>query len=176
MSGIDWSKIISDAEFAGTLKGNQLPVFYKNITETGYEYHYPDDGGWSGMVGGQPACLPLIPRPTPSWDGEGLPPVGTTCEVWFDDAHLCWHKAKVIYHHTTSETMVAVVLLGRIDEKLLWVDSFRPIHTPEQIAVDERSKVCDKIYGIMLQAEQRTNRSDMAETLYDAGLRFKGEE
>ena len=38
------------------------------------------------------------------------------------------------------------------------------------------SKVCDKIYSIMLQAERLTNRSDMAETLYDAGLRFKGEE
>lgn len=53
-----------------------------------------------------------------------------------------------------------------------WNMEFRPIRTPEQIAAHERSRYCDRIYGVMRKAASPYNRSDMAEVLYDAGLRF----
>lgn len=57
-----------------------------------------------------------------------------------------------------------------------WIESqaIRLRKTPDQIAAEERSLACDRIYGIITGpgVERKGNTSDMAEALYDAGLRF----
>lgn len=132
MENIDWSEIIEDAEFAGSIFGEQLPVFYKNVTDSSYEYHYPCAAGWSGKIIGQPACTPLIPRPSTSWSGQGRPPVGTVCEG--GRARTGAFNECVVIAHRNG--MAIAVFTDQ--EELQWVTEFRPIRTPEQIAKDER--------------------------------------
>ena len=76
---IDWSKAPEDATHAGTTARVQIPVFYKDIREDKYSYWRSDGDGWREYAIGHPECTPLIdlPNKQDSWDGEGLPPVGT---------------------------------------------------------------------------------------------------
>lgn len=105
--------------------------------------------------------------------GEGLPPVGVVCEVKLQEE---WSLCEIIAHFQQPQAMVAAFTVAqfhggkKLDSKI--AECFRPIRTPEQIAAYERSKYCDRIYGVMCKAERPCNRSDMAEVLYDAGLRF----
>jgi hypothetical protein len=72
------------------------------------------------------------------WDGEGLPPVGTVCDVrqitlpheWNSATVLFVGEQRVFYRMANGEEM------SRPIKFLL----FRPIRTPEQIAADEREK------------------------------------
>lgn len=60
---IDWSNAPEGAEFAGTLKDEQRPVFYRNVTDIGYEFIYPDlPSHYWNWNEGTPICVPLIPR------------------------------------------------------------------------------------------------------------------
>ncbi|NPY92874.1 hypothetical protein DZ961_015680 [Pseudomonas aeruginosa] len=113
-------------------------------------------------------------RPQEAWDGQGLPPVGTTCIV--EPHNTLWgfsstsgHERKILAYHTdyvwlgNGDTPLETTRIDKVD--------FRPIHTPEQIAAEERSKECDRIFAILSSVEREGNRSDMAEALYDAGYR-----
>jgi len=64
-----------------------------------------------------------------------------------DEEGLCWYKE---------------------DEGRLYTAYPRP----EEMEAEARSAYCDRIYGVLCKAERSGNRSDMAEALYDAGLRF----
>jgi len=140
---IDWSKIVKDAEFAGSISGEQLPVFYKNVTDSSYEYHYPGEGGWSGKIIGKPACVPLILRPSPSWNGQGLPSVGAVCEMRHDSWHLNnWPKVTVKY--ASAEYFITEDGAGEQHWHAHSV-KFRPIRTPEQIAADERETAINEL-------------------------------
>lgn len=71
------------------------------------------------------------------WDGNGLPPVGTVCEI--KHASLGWTQCEIVAHKTND---------GGTKYAIAWIDSntldqsqglrFRPIRTPEQIAEEER--------------------------------------
>ena len=82
-------------------------------------------------------------RPAP-WNGEGLPPVGTTCETSFTDIEgsswrdviILAHGARRIFLRENSGDEFA----QRIDEC-----EFRPFRTPEQIAAEEIQKIRDEI-------------------------------
>ena len=58
----------------------------------------------------------------PKWDGEGLPPVGTMCEYFFQPSPILgdeigqiifrdreWVKAEVIHHHIDKDKTYAIV-------------------------------------------------------------------
>lgn len=113
----------------------------------------------------------LVPRPaacahaSTTWDGQGLPPVGTVCEYYADEN--TWRRCEIVAHKDGQ----AVVWVNNAH---IWAssgESLRPISTPEQIAAEERSKECDRIFVILSSVEREGNRSDMAEALYDAGYR-----
>ena len=114
----------------------------------------------------------FVYRPsTPSWSGEGLPPVGVVCEVdWCEE----WHKCEVIAHFQQRCGMVAAFTVeisdGAKSLDAFGADSFRPIRTPEQIAADEREAAIDA----MLAATPAPG-SDISlrvcAALYDAGYR-----
>lgn len=103
-----------------------------------------------------------------------FPPAGTVCEVMDGGEWL-------------QTVVVGVDSEGFAVYESTWIDipydgennplRFRPIKTAEEVAAEERATYCDRIYGVLCKAERKNNRSDMAEALYDAGLRFaeKGE-
>lgn len=114
-------------------------------------------------------------RPQETWDGRGLPPVGTVCEVKHRD--IGWVRCEIVAHKSFS--------CGGLTHAIAWIDEntldqsqglrFRQLRTPEQIAAEERSKECDRIFAILSSVEREGNRSDMAEALYDAGYRRQEE-
>jgi len=116
------------------------------------------------------------------WFKRGeLPPVGANIEYKIGAGP--WFEATVKYvldvlGGEEDEIVIACPHLGF--EQLLTLSDhakIRPTATPEQIAEQEREAYCDRIYSVLCKAERKNNRSDMAESLYDAGLRFveKGE-
>lgn len=117
----------------------------------------------------------------PEWTGEGLPPVGTECEI--NHADLGWINCEIVAHKKMK--------CGGKTHAIAWIDGnnldhsqgirFRPIKTPEQIraesiAAEERKKNIEKIqeiYEVSMSPSRRGHASRPAiEALYDAGLRF----
>ncbi len=119
------------------------------------------------------------PRPQEPWNGKGLPPVGTVCEHYGTADDLAWLEVEVIGHGNVDGRNVALFRYGtgspRFTVSYSTANNFRPIRTPEQIAAEERSKECDRIFVILSSIEREGNRSDMAEALYDAGYRRQEE-
>ena len=118
-----------------------------------------------------PAAWDLIEnRPTtPSWSGEGLPPVGVVCEVKLQEE---WSLCEIIAHFQQPQAMVAAFTVAqfhggkKLDSKI--AECFRPIRTPEQIAADERD-------AAILDMERICRSGDFGSgglaALYDAGYR-----
>lgn len=112
-------------------------------------------------------------RPQEAWDGQGLPPVGTTCIV--EPHNTLWgfsstsgHERKILAYHTdyvwlgNGDTPLETTRIDKVD--------FRPIRTPEQIAAEEREKAIEE----MCFAEE-TLTVKQAKALYDAGYRRQEE-
>lgn len=78
----------------------------------------------------------LIARPT-AWTGEGLPPVGTVCEVWYDNGRECWREAEILASDRGPENACAAMLLdGDEQYKLIWALDYRPIRTEQERVID----------------------------------------
>lgn len=127
------------------------------------------DGDWIFVEGAAPQHYTPI-QAEPEWSGEGLPPVDLLVE-WLECNQTGWQRVKVLAYANgeawiQSNLKQSVVVYNPAN--------FRPIRTPEQIEAKERNRVCDRIFGIITGpgVERKDNRSDMAEALYDAGLRF----
>lgn len=99
-------------------------------------------------------------------EGVDLPPVDTECEHDAGTPQM-WEVVKILAHTEVEGVSVAVYQYGN---KISFSsgDFFRKIDTKRQ----ERENYIDRIYGVMCKADRPNNRSDMAETLYDVGLRF----
>ncbi|EOZ0486006.1 hypothetical protein ACQGZ5_000247 [Pseudomonas aeruginosa] len=110
-------------------------------------------------------------RPQDTWDGKCLPPVGTVCEY----RHMIWPEYRPCEIRYISEESLVAYDNGQEQYYRTPDMLFRPLPTPEQIAADERSKECDRIFVILSSVEREGNRSDMAEALYDAGYRRQEE-
>lgn len=168
METIDWSKAPEDAEFAGTVRGVQVQAFYKNVSGDSFEYCYVDDYGWSGLVYGEPYCKPLIPRPKPQWNGEGLPPVG--CMVRVIDSVIVRYGANeegpVVAHVEDCAVVRMSYGLGCFTPAVL-----QPIRTPEQIAADERDAACEEMLKIARSRRKDPDAFEIIGALYDAGYR-----
>lgn len=109
-------------------------------------------------------------RPTKyqAWSGEGLPPVGTVCEVKGCMSHyLQWNKV------TVFAVRGKTVMFDMEDGRWGQTDSheFRPIRTPEQIAADERDKAAADMFKLFYSVND-TGKEAMFR-LYDAGYRLQ---
>lgn len=74
------------------------------------------------------------------WDGTGLPPVGTECEVWFkNDDSPKWYNFRALFQ--TEQHVVAVVGGEEISYKTSEVNSndvkFRPLRTERDKAIEQ---------------------------------------
>lgn len=101
----------------------------------------------------------------PAWTGEGLPPVGTVCEMrrtdyvdvdWQRIEFLCAGSKKAFFRDREGHEWSRP--LGDL--------KFRPIRTPEQIAAEERRAAIKEMIGHI-----GGSRRCEAEVLYDAGYR-----
>lgn len=77
--------------------------------------------------------------PIPEWNGYGLPPVGTVCEVqtWVNRE---WRQTKVLAHHLGFAIHSWSVEGDDMEVESAPAQDFRPIRTPEQIAAEARQQ------------------------------------
>lgn len=179
---IDWSKAPDSAM-----------VLLKHVRDNRYAWavsHADESDAW--MVDGtcfgfrlMANCWRVVSnRPTtPSWSGEGLPPVGVVCE--YNPMPIGkpkkWHKVEVVY---ASEWVIVMRCIeapnghdgGNGVEIAMAVDScsledVRPIRTPEQIAADEREAAIEEMHVLVGDIDQIPTWDHALGTLYDAGYR-----
>lgn len=113
-----------------------------------------------------------------SWNGEGLPPVGTVCLLaepteYFKPFHPEWAGREVkIYAHFRSEAGIDLAAYVGTDNQIGGVGyakAFQRLRTAEQIAADERDKAIEEIASLLngLWSSER----EAAEFIYRAGYR-----
>jgi hypothetical protein len=107
------------------------------------------------------------------WTGEGLPPVGTVCEVvphntQWGFSSTSGHEREILAYHADFVWLG----IGGIALETTRIDKvdFRPIRTPEQIAEEERETAINNMAEIL--THNGTFFQDAAR-LYDAGYRLQ---
>lgn len=145
MDEIDWSKAPED-----------YPIWVEDLMhgEKSHGWHKESEGRWVDPLGlyweksaaERGNCRAHYrPEPTPSWSGEGLPPVGTVCEAkWGRNG---WSRCVVFAHKPNANGGTDVLV--DVDGDWTFFDKpsmFRPIRTPEQIAADERDKAAHELF------------------------------
>jgi hypothetical protein len=139
MTDIDWSKAPEGYPIWITDPDNIIaPAWHK---ETTTKYIDLDGGFWNKLYGGFTVHI----KPS-TWNGTGLPPVGTVCEVYgcnhdFTTQFNC-KRVEIILN---DGELAVFRVLGFLDDlkpryHALIACKFRPIRTPEQIAEDERGR------------------------------------
>ena len=118
-----------------------------------------------------------IKRPsTPSWSGEGLPPVGVVCEALWTSATGEYVRVIVVgYDHDQSYAVYRILAGVRAGEyessrpgDVEGHPCFRLTRTPEQIAADEREAA---ILDMERICRGGNFGSGWLSALYDAGYR-----
>lgn len=168
---IDWSKApegyplwITDPD------GIIMPGWHKEI-----EGKYVDMHGcfWDKSEGG----FTVHKRPTtPSWAGEGLPPVGVVCEARQKTPHSCafdWEKCTIGLTNIGANGCVQVCTIDHRGDFAIYypeidIVEFRPIRTPEQIAADEREAAVNDMRAIYMKGAVHGGG---LYAIYDAGFR-----
>lgn len=114
------------------------------------------------------ACI--VPRPA-AWTGEGLPPVGTVCEVIMIKSGQ-WEDCQVIAHtqHPSGMHVAVFTYFNPFRSSAFDVDyreasGFRLIRTPEHSAAEVRTRVIDDLVKVTC-----INRVEAAR-IFDAGYR-----
>ncbi len=168
---IDWS--CAPAEATHYCIGDDLNPWRKIVGTTVYALNRKKWVMWSSFNEGyMPAYYAPIPLET--WDGQGLPPVGTTCIV--EPHNTLWgfsstsgHERKILAYHTdyvwlgNGDTPLETTRIDKVD--------FRPIHTPEQIAAEEREKAINQMISDAGYVDPKIGTFVAMGNLYDAGYR-----
>ncbi|KAJ16550.1 hypothetical protein [Pseudomonas aeruginosa] len=166
---IDWSKAPEGATHAGIIPSRKTNVWYRDIDPDRGRYKYFSlmDESWN-INSGRPIAKELIPRPAesapaaPTWDGQGLPPVGVECEY----RHMIWPEYRRCEIRYISDESLVAYDNGQEQYYRTHDMLFRPLRTPEQIAAEEREKAIEE----MCFAEE-TLTVKQAKALYEAGYR-----
>ncbi|WP_443692044.1 hypothetical protein ACRZ5O_22710 [Pseudomonas protegens] len=148
--------------------GGQRGEFYSCYENKGLE-HIPDFPEWRKSR--------LIPRPSETiWTGEGLPPVGTVCEIAASTPHLTIRhpegtEVKIYANFTDDRGIELAAFVDGVGQVagVATAKCFRPILTPDQIAAEERKRITDDIQRVCTNGEN--NGVPYHEALYDAGYR-----
>lgn len=170
MTDIDWSK----APEGATHWEPYTPLCAASwmMLKDGQWFFWSVHGAWaySARVSAD-RVAGMIKRPSGPWSGQGLPPVGTVCEVMYCEE---WTECEIIAHFKQCAGMVAAFTVDRGDGiKLLdsyREEEFRPIRTPEQIAAEEREKAIQYMREEIGWTPNQIGGCPVA-ALYDAGYR-----
>lgn len=139
MNEIDWSKA---PEGTTHYVVGSINPFEKRV---GDDWFYYVGGTWSRVYGKgddriASSSLAVVLRPaTPSWSGEGLPPVGIDIEVLHE--LYGWIGARVV-----GQDGEAAIVRTNDGYAGVFQHQIRPIRTPEQIAADERDKAAHELF------------------------------
>lgn len=111
------------------------------------------------------------------WDGVGLPPVGTICEVLWNESRMEYLRTKVFgvnEHgqpiHRFDEGLKKYQYQADVLRTASGTQVFRPIRTAEQVAAEEREKAIKEMMMHGVDAGDSTIEYSCA-ALYDAGYR-----
>ncbi|QIQ65152.1 hypothetical protein 18_00012 [Pseudomonas phage Epa18] len=172
---IDWSKAPKGATH---WEPNGPRIFESWMKNEG------DSWFWWDEVGGK--WRPSIPiseqrlgtfeaRSQETWNGQGLPPVGTVCEAIHEDINSGKPvKAEILKHHDNGLSVAFFWVDAPVEAEgnLYWAQRFRPLRTPEQIADEQRRKDIIELANVIRDAGDG-NDYMLAEALHDAGYRKK---
>lgn len=118
------------------------------------------------------ALLNASPEP---WTGEGLPPVGIEIEAMMQglssSGTYAWRRALVV-HGPLPDSKGEVLVFDVETTRPAWVDEFRPVRTPEQIAAQVRSDAIRemiRVWGVAPTGVEYNFAHERAAQLYDAG-------
>lgn len=159
---IDWSKAPEGATHYR--KGNSLS-FFRDVEKSGFYFWNEHQPQWRWVEGAFPADAKPI---APTWNGEGLPPVGTVCEHEGSNGWSNSEVCEVIAHRAFEGHADGELLVVCATKTDVWFSSaccFRPIRTPEQIAAEKRDK------AIKEMAEDLGIMHTTAAQAYDKGYR-----
>ncbi|MCY0330106.1 hypothetical protein [Pseudomonas aeruginosa] len=146
---------------------------WRKIEGTVAYEHY--SGKWLRVNSFNEGCMHgyYVPIPQETWDGQGLPPVGTVCEY----SHMIWPEYRPCEIRYISEE--SLVAYDDAQEQFYRTCDmlFRPIRTLEQIAAEEREKAALEMAALMSGHEDRSKDcfKVLGEILYDAGYRRQEE-
>jgi hypothetical protein len=157
MSNVDWSKAPEGATHWQPENSKLLGAWFK-IREGSRLFKMQGQKNWLEYEGPLSDLGKMIERPS-SWTGEGLPPVGTKCEMrlWPNgEWEICQpayyleqpidHSDQVVVYQNSLGGDVCYIL----DPPCAGSIEFRPIRTPEQIAAEERNGAQKDIKHIIL--------------------------
>lgn len=165
-SKIDWSKAPDWAKKHGLSGAFKSPVWFDDKKYTyvdgqqdGKEFFYTDACTYAAKDFSQVSERPT----TPSWSGEGLPPVGVDIEVLHE--LYGWIGARVV-----GQDGEAAIVRTNDGYAGAFQHQMRPIRTPEQIAADERERFAQELVAVMGKGDG-PNALYQARRMYDLGYR-----
>lgn len=140
---IDWSKAPEGATHycVGSLDNTH----WRDYSEDRAKYWL--EGEWHSHPFTSAQCLAIpgdIARPV--WNGEGLPPVGTACEVQHPEKPDTWCKCTILVWDSECAVFSADANYPFAYDGNGYPESFRPIRTPEQIAAEETLRDIERLY------------------------------
>ena len=154
---IDWSKAPDGATHCDI--NDKTSSMWMAFTHIGWFYS-TGKFGWLKYCE-DPDESSFMPRPTqqpPQWNGEGLPPVGTVCNIKIDGG-----TNGVIVAHVTGKLKQGAIIQCEGDWWYGDARSFTPIKS-------ERDRQIDAIEALIYRSECETTSA--AERLYNAGCRI----
>ncbi len=176
---IDWSTAPKDATH---WEPDSYHVFGSWMKKEGDSWFWweGDVGRWSpSLFISEQRMGTFEARPQESWNGQGLPPVGTLCE-WHgpnSDGPDGWvYTESNVVAYTDDGLFICMQKPGcwpvvqRIDNC-----EFRPLRTPEQIAAEERRNSILHLANILIDSRGQCNEYSQAEAIFDAGYRRQEE-
>lgn len=168
---IDWSKAPEGAEVHFPNQAGTAECFAV-FREDGAYYAYPGMTEWTRWSGGsKDSLLSRFKHSHKEWNGEGLPPVGTVCEAKMPPGLSMevalgweWRTVEVVKSGMAgAENECLVFDVGTT--RPAWVDEFRPIRTPEQIAEEE---LYDRILSVLRDDDQIRDPGRIARLVVEA--------
>lgn len=177
---IDWSKAPEWADGHGLVAHHGITEVWINMDQYAVfgaeDRAYPYGGGTGdhrhNFTRGQVQYI--TPRPA-RWNGKGLPPVGTVCELkanilgWVEVTITAVTDLSIVFTRPSYQNGRPLVE-DRLPHKA--IDRFRPIRTPEQIAAEDRSNRVRAIESLMLLGQQNAMTiTEIADLIDRAGYR-----
>lgn len=124
-------------------------------------------------------------KPDTAWTGEGLPPVGTVCELtervlladaedsdWFDEGTQVEVGGHAFFK-TAVSSVCTICVTGENFTGTIAAECLRPIRTSEQIAAEVREKDCEEMLAIIKASPwgMTAGPHEVIALLYDADYR-----
>lgn len=157
----------------------QLDIYGQKylIDEISTDYEHGFAGVTIKMYPVYQAKSPERPKKQGAWDGEGLPPVGTVCEVLWNEYHVEYLRTKVFgvnEHgqpiHRFDEGPKKYQYQADVLRTASGTQVFRPIKTAEQLAEEERKSQLEVMHKIYMEGASE-HKGGLA-ALYDAGYKL----